>query len=193
MSKANPYQKYLGKEDVMQAEIVRVLSLKYPKLFWWHTVNEGERTSFEQYKFKELGGKSGVSDFVILEVTDFSLGLMMEIKWGKNACTSSQVDFLIESAKRGYTAAVVYDHAEEAIKLIDLHLNKGAGIPGDGILLIKNGETKVIPFDQAHQVLMKKSKAKDEKQKAKELFKAQAVKRFGDIRKVSSKLFQSLK
>lgn len=190
MSKANPYQKYLGKEDVMQAEIVRVLSLKYPKLFWWHTVNEGERTSFEQYKFKELGGKSGVSDFVILEVTDFSLGLMMEIKWGKNACTREQVDFLIESAKRGYTAAVVYDYAEEAIKLIDLHLTKGAAIPGEGILLIKNRETKVIPFDQAHQVLMKKSKVKDEKQKAKELFKAQAVKRFGDIGKVSSKLFK---
>ena len=177
----------------MQAEIVRVLSLKYPKLFWWHTVNEGNRSPFEQYKFKELGGKAGVSDFVILEVTDFSLGLMMEIKWGKGACTSSQVDFLIESAKRGYTAAVVYDYPEEAIKLIDLHLSKGAGIPGEGILLIKNGETKVIPFDQSHKVLMKKEKVKDEKEKAKELFKAQAVKRFGDIGKVASKLFKSPK
>lgn len=179
MASENPFFKYLSKEDVMQAEVSRLLSLKYPDLLWWHTVNEGRRTPFEQFKFKELGGKSGVSDFVILEEGNFSKGLMIEIKYGANPCTSDQADFLIRSARKGYTACVVYDFAPDVLALVDDHMNHGVGIPSDGIILVKNGVRSVIGLEDAKKVLCKKAKAEKPEKKAKELFKKVANSKFG--------------
>ena len=48
--KSNPYQKYLGKEDVLQNQVMRYIGLKYPKALFTHVANEGKRTRFEQYK-----------------------------------------------------------------------------------------------------------------------------------------------
>lgn len=191
---ANPYTKYLGKEDVMQAEIARFIALNHPDLLWWHTVNEGKRTPFEQFKFKQLGGKPGVSDFVILEPSNFSSGLMIEIKYGVNKCTKDQVDFLIQSAKKGFTASVVYDYHQDATSLISRHMKSGICIPGDGIVLIRKGIESVVPFVSAYQVLCKKEKAELDKDKAKKAFTAHAKAKFGTgikKEKVKSKLFKS--
>jgi hypothetical protein len=191
MSRTNPYEKYLGKEDIMHAEIVRVIELRFPDLFWWHTPNEGKRSAFEQYKFKTLGGKKGVSDFVILEDSNFSKGLMMEIKYGGNGCSKAQVDFLIDSINKGYTSAVVYNHASDAISLLERHLGSGACFPLDGILLIKEGKESIIQIEQAHKVLMKKSTPVSDKQQAKKLFEAEAKKKFGNVSvQVKKALFQ---
>jgi hypothetical protein len=189
MSKPNPYEKYLGKEDVMQAEVCRVLSLKYLDLFWWHTPNEGVRSEFEQYKFKQLGGYSGIADLAILEEGNFSKGLMIELKWGANACSKAQVDFLIKSAKKGYTASVVYDYASDVLDLIDLHLSKGAGIPEDGIILVKGGKRTVVPLEDAHTVLRKRSAEKTDLQKAKKLFADKAKAKFGILPPKAKALF----
>ena len=190
MNGTNPYTKYLGKEDVMQAEIARFIGRKYPDLLWWHTVNEGKRSDFEQFKFKELGGKSGVSDFVIIQPSHFSNGLMMEIKWGKNGCTKDQVTFLIQSARKGFTAAVVYDYHQDATSLITRHVESGVILPKDGILLIKKGIESVVPFADAYKVLCGKEKAELDKEKIKKSITAQAKAKFGTgIRK--EKLFKS--
>jgi hypothetical protein len=191
-NRTKPFEKYLGKEDVMQAEVCRVLGLKYPNLFWWHTPNEGKRTPFEQYKFKEIGGGSGIADLTILEESNFSKGLMIELKWGKNACSKAQVDFLIRSAKKGYTAAVVYDYAADVLELIDRHLGSGIGIPGDGIILIKGGKQTVVLLDEAHAVLIKKSTVKPDVQKAKKLFQAKAKERFGSVPSGMKALFKKV-
>ena len=192
MSRTNPYEKYLGKEDIMHAEIVRVMGFKFPDLFWWHTPNEGKRTEFEQYKFKRLGGKKGIADFVILEESNFSKGLMMEIKYGANGCSKEQVDFLIDSIKKGYTAAVVYNDAGDAIDLIENHLKSGVCFPLDGIVLVKGGTESIIPLDQAHKALMKKSSPVSDKQQAKKLFEADAKKKFGSVSmQVKKALFQA--
>jgi hypothetical protein len=185
------FQDYLSKEQVMQAEAVRLISLRYPDLFWWHTENEGERTPFEQFTFKVMGGRKGVSDLVILEEGNFSKGLMAELKWGRGGCTKEQVDFLIWSAKKGYTAAVVYDDARDVLHLIDDHLTKGTIIPSEGILYIKGTERKTVKFEDAHQVLIKKGSVKSDQAKAKELFKANALKKFGKMDK--AKLFSHQK
>ena len=182
MSKPNGFEKYLGKEDVMQAEVVRVLSNKYPALMWWHTPNEGKRTPFEQYKFKELGGKKGVADFVILEEANFSKGLMIEIKFGRNGCSKDQVEFLIQAAQKGYTAAVVYDYAQDVIALVEQHLKSGLIFPMDGILLVKGGAQTVVPFADAQKVLCKKSSEATQKKAVQKMFREQAEKKFGPIK-----------
>lgn len=171
----------------MQAEVARLLSLKHPDLFWWHTPNEGKRTEFEQYLFKKMGGLKGVSDFVVLEEGSFSKGLMIEIKWGKNACTIDQVDFLIRSANKGFTACVVYDDARDVLDLVDRHLGSGVSIPSEGIVLIKGAKQEIISFDLAHKVLCKKTKEQVVADKVKKLFGSQSQKKFGKIDK--SKLF----
>jgi hypothetical protein len=180
MDRTNPFEKYLSKEDVMQAEIARILSLRFPDLLWWHTANEGRRTPYEQYKFKALGGKSGVSDFVILQETNFSKGLMLEIKCGANGCSADQVDFLVRSVQNGYTGAVVYDFAPDALDLISEHIHQGVGIPSDGIILVKKGVRSVIGLEDAKKVLLKKAKAEKPEKIAKELFTAKALAKFGN-------------
>ena len=185
------FKDYLTKEQVMQSEAVRLISLNYPNLFWWHTENEGNRSPFEQFLFKEMGGKKGVSDLVILEEGNFSKGLMIEIKWGRNGCTKEQVDFLIDSAFRGFTAAVVYDDARDVMDVIHDHLNNGTIIPSSGILHVKGSVRTTIPFQDAHEVLIKKGSVKTEKAKAKELFKKEALKKFGKVDK--TKLFNHQK
>lgn len=193
MNRTNPYEKYLSKEQVMQTEIVRRLSLLYPDLFWWHTHNEGDKTPFEQYVFKKMGGLSGVSDFVILEDSNFSKGMMLEIKFGVNKCTHNQVDFLIVSAKKGYTSVVVYDSAIDAMDIIGRHMQSGVGyLPSDGIVLVKKGTETVIPFEEAYKVLCKKSREKAVLDKAKKLFQNNGNAKFGKAIKVKSgKLFES--
>lgn len=186
MAGQNPYDNYLSKEQVMQAEIARLLSLKHPDLFWWHTVNEGKRTPYEQYLFKKMGGMKGVADFVILEQGSFSKGLMMEIKWGKGVCTVDQVDFLIRSAKKGFTAAVVYDDARDALDLVDRYLKSGVIYPSDGILLVKKGKYETIPFDHAHRELCKKTKQEALQEKVVKLFNARYAKKLAAAGKLFS-------
>lgn len=185
MAGQNPYDNYLSKEQVMQAEITRLLSLKHPDLFWWHTVNEGKRTPYEQYLFKKMGGLKGVADFVILEQGTFSKGLMIEIKWGKGVCTVDQVDFLIRSAQKGFTAAVVYDDARDALDLVDRHLKLEVIYPSDGILLVKKGKHETISFDYAYRVLCKKTKQEALQEKVVKRWKAMEVKKLG----ITDKLF----
>lgn len=170
MAGQNPYERYLSKEQVMQAETARLLALRFPNLFWWHTPNEGKRTPYEQYLFKQMGGLKGVSDFVVLEESNFSKGLMIEIKWGKNPCTIEQVDFLIRSAKKGFMAAVVWDDARDVLSLVEKHLAGGVGIPDEGIILIKGGKQSLVPFAEAHKVLCKKTKEEATVEKVKKMF-----------------------
>jgi len=189
MSKANPFDNHLTREDIMQSEIARLIYLQYPDLHWFHCPNEGKRTPFERYKFKKMGSRAGVSDFVIIEESNFSKGLMLEIKCGVNACTSDQVDFLIRSAEKGYTSAVVYDHPLDAFELIKDHMGSGISLPTDGIVLVKEGKRSFVPLFEAHKVLCKKDSKKSDKERVKKLFADQAKKRFGVVKE--SKLFQS--
>lgn len=92
--KKNPYRKYLGKEDVLQNSVINYIKLQYPKALVIHVPNEGKRTPFERYKFKFLGGVSGVPDILIFNKNLKYCGLAIELKVGYNKPTENQEMFL---------------------------------------------------------------------------------------------------
>jgi hypothetical protein len=157
MGKENNFRKYLSKEDLLQEACVRYLQFQHRDILWFHVPNEGKRSEFERYKFKVLGSSAGVSDLIIVEQNRTSKGLAIEIKYGRNKCTENQVEFLEKMSKKGYTAAVVYDHVDEFIKIIKDYLdNKLEGSEGH-ILLFKDGEMKVFTYEEARGNLIPKN------------------------------------
>ena len=97
----NPFQKYLTKEDRLQNAVMYYFKTKYPKAFVIHVPNEGKRSPFERYKFKYLGGMSGVPDVLCFSKNANKCGLAIELKVGYNKPTESQFKCLnvLENAK----------------------------------------------------------------------------------------------
>jgi hypothetical protein len=91
---ANPYDKYLGKEDQLQRQVIRWVNMQYPDAFIVHIPNEGRRSNFERYKFKQLGGVSGMPDLMIFNPTKKRNGLAIELKVGYNKPTENQLHCL---------------------------------------------------------------------------------------------------
>ena len=87
---ANPYYKYLGKEDILQHNVMKYLSIQYPTALFTHIPNEGKRTKFEQFKLKYLGTKAGVPDVMVFTPNQFKGGLAIELKAGYNKPTENQ-------------------------------------------------------------------------------------------------------
>jgi len=86
----NPFQKYLTKEDRLQNAVMYYFKTKYPKAFVIHVPNEGKRSPFERYKFKYLGGMSGVPDVLCFSKNANKCGLAIELKVGYNKPTENQ-------------------------------------------------------------------------------------------------------
>jgi hypothetical protein len=91
---ANPYDKYLGKEDVLQRGVIAYMKAQYPQAFVVHIPNEGRRSMFERYKFKTLGGVSGMPDIMVFNPNNKRNGLAIELKAGTNKPTKNQLDCL---------------------------------------------------------------------------------------------------
>jgi len=91
---ANNYDKYLGKEDVLQRSVIAYLKAQYPEAFVVHIPNEGRRSFFERYKFKVLGGVSGMPDIMIFNPNKKRNGLAVELKAGTNKPTKNQLECL---------------------------------------------------------------------------------------------------
>lgn len=118
----NPYQKYLGKEDILQNSVINYIKYKYPKVFVIHVPNEGKRTPFERYKFKFLGGVSGVPDLLIFTQNKKYNGLAIELKAGYNKPTENQKDCL-KRLKNANWSALWSNNLDDCIKIIDNYLN----------------------------------------------------------------------
>jgi hypothetical protein len=119
---ANPYSRYLGKEDKLQNRVMRYLEFKYPKALFTHVANEGKRSAFEQYKLKYLGTKPGVPDVMIFTPNKHFNGLAIELKAGYNKPTENQKKWLIwlENAK---WKALWSNNEDECYKIIDDYFN----------------------------------------------------------------------
>jgi hypothetical protein len=98
----NPFYKWLGPEGQLQLQVCQYLALQYPEFVVIHPENEGRRTKFEQYKFKALGCKPGVSDLIIVRKPKDVLWL--ELKAGKNTPTPAQAEFLESMNEAGFSA-----------------------------------------------------------------------------------------
>ena len=43
MARANPYQKYLKGEDLLQRAVINYIQMQYPDAIFTHPMNEGKR------------------------------------------------------------------------------------------------------------------------------------------------------
>lgn len=120
--KSNPYAKYLGKEDILQNQVMRYIGLKYPGALYTHVANEGKRTRFEQYKMKYLGTKAGIPDVMIFDPNETKNGLAIELKAGYNKPTENQKKWLKELKKKNWMA-VWSNNLDECIEIIDKYFN----------------------------------------------------------------------
>ena len=115
---ANPFDKYFGKEDILNSQVCTYLKLQYPNLLWWHTPNESKKSKFEQYKAKKLGIKSGIPDIIIVGK---SINIAIELKVYPNKLTPNQADVLDRLGNAGWITAVCYS-LDEVIEVLKINL-----------------------------------------------------------------------
>lgn len=84
---ANPFDKYLKEEDLLQIAVTRYLQLQHPEMKYHHSPNEGKRTPFVRYLIGLLGVKSGFPDLVIF-YKGYNMALELKVK--KNFPTQNQ-------------------------------------------------------------------------------------------------------
>lgn len=118
---ANPYFNYLGKEDNMQHSVMQYIKTKYPDVFAIHVPNEGKRTPFERFKFKHLGGVSGVPDILIFANRGNLSGLAIELKAGSNKPTENQFKCLKSLENANWRAFWSNDY-DEVLREIDNYM-----------------------------------------------------------------------
>lgn len=99
-------------EDDLQVQCVRWFDLQYPKLDLFHIPNGGSRNrkiskkgvvySPEATRFKAMGVRAGVLDLFLMEPRGGYHGLWIEMKWGDNTWTDSQIAFGERAKRKNY-------------------------------------------------------------------------------------------
>ncbi len=115
---ANPFQKYLGKEDILQHKVMEYLSYQYPKTYAIHVPNEGKRSPFERFKFKYLGGKAGIPDILIFKSNSKKNGLAIELKVGYNKPTENQFKAMDNLKNSNWEVHWLNDY-DKTVQIID--------------------------------------------------------------------------
>ncbi|MEE0776532.1 MAG: VRR-NUC domain-containing protein [Bacillota bacterium] len=77
--------------------------------YMYHTPNGGHRNEREGAKFKRMGVKPGVPDICLPAPRGQYHGLYIELKYGRNKTTASQVAYLDYLRQQGYGTAICYD------------------------------------------------------------------------------------
>jgi hypothetical protein len=114
----NPFQKYLGKEDKMQNQVMNYIKYQYPNALFTHLSNEGKRSPFERYKMKILGSKPGIPDVMIFTPNKKYNGLAIELKVGYNKPSENQKKWLKDLENAGWLSKWSND-IDEVITTID--------------------------------------------------------------------------
>lgn len=101
------YINFLKAEDKLHHECCVYLQMQYPKLFFFHTPNEGKRSNFEQFKFKYLFARAGVPDLII--ITKFPQPpIAVEFKDPQDGVLSDEQEaFLFNLRENGWSAYVI--------------------------------------------------------------------------------------
>jgi len=120
----NPFSKYLTKEDKLQNAVMLYFKTKYPDVFVIHVPNEGRRSPFERYKFKFLGGVSGVPDILCFAQNANRSGLAIELKVGYNKPTENQKSCL-KRLKMANWATGWFNDYDEVCNFIDKYFENG--------------------------------------------------------------------
>lgn len=117
----NPFEKYLGREDVFQHQVMEYLKNKYPGVYAIHVPNEGKRSPFERFKFKYLGGQAGIPDILIFHANKKYNGLAIELKVAYNKPTENQLIAMANLKKSNWKVHWLNDY-EKTIEIIDDYL-----------------------------------------------------------------------
>lgn len=119
---ANPFEKYLGKEDKLQSSIIKYLDYKHKDIIYTHPSNEGKRTAYERFKLKILGVKAGVPDLLIFNPNKNYNGLAIELKIKYNKATPSQIKWLQDLELCGWFCTIGRDF-DSVVELINKYKN----------------------------------------------------------------------
>lgn len=118
------YYRYLGKEDILQHNVIEYFYLQYPDAYVIHVPNEGKRSAFERFKFKYLGGQAGIPDILCFTPNANKGGLAIELKVGYNKPSLYQEKSL-ERLKNANWEAVWCNSFDKAKEIIDNYFKNG--------------------------------------------------------------------
>ena len=109
-------------EDDMAMSVATYLKLQYPKVLFTHSPNGGKRNAREGARFKRMGVKRGMVDFLIFDSNNPHIrGVAIELKVKPNKCTPEQVEVIEQFKTLKWAAYVCYSY-DEAQQVIDKHL-----------------------------------------------------------------------
>lgn len=109
-------------EAKLTESVVQFIRYKYPKIVFFHVPNESKSKVQYYVKLKRMGVRSGVSDLLFLNKSKIYDGLALELKWGKNKLSESQIAFLKDVQAINWATGVAYSF-DEAHGIIDKYFN----------------------------------------------------------------------
>lgn len=136
MTRSNPFDKYLTKEDHLHIQVCTYIEMQYRNIFFIHPHNEAKRKPFERYLAKKMRLRTGAPDILIFEpkitrgtdgvhtvVIEYIkyCGLAIEFKIKPNKLSDNQKYCLEKLVEKKWKAVACYTF-EEAQKIIDDYL-----------------------------------------------------------------------
>lgn len=108
-------------EAILQAEVVRYICLKYPKVKYCASLGGIYTSPTQAVKAKRTGYKRGFPDLQITEAKGGYFGLFLELKTNKGRATKDQKEWIKDLNNRGYKALIVKG-IDECMKAIDTYM-----------------------------------------------------------------------
>ena len=108
-------------EAILQAEVVKYISLQYPKAKYCASLGGIYTSPTQAVKAKRTGYKRGFPDLQITEAKGGYFGLFLELKTNKGRATKDQKEWIKDLTNRGYKALIVKG-IDECIKAIDNYM-----------------------------------------------------------------------
>lgn len=110
-------------EASLQRQIISTFRANFPKYAWCLFAIENKRKTDKGYLLKSQGVLSGVADLCLALPTEKHGALYIELKFGKNKQTESQLEFEREMKMHGNNYVLCYT-LHDAIDNILNHINE---------------------------------------------------------------------
>ena len=108
-------------ESDLQIVCVKWFRLQYPNAIIAAIPNGGKRNAITASILKDEGVLAGMPDLIIPCARKGYNGLFIEMKYGKNRLSPSQIEVMIKLRKEGYLTAVCYTF-DEFVELCNEYL-----------------------------------------------------------------------
>lgn len=118
----NPLFRFIKGEDHLQIWVSQYVAWKYPDVLCHHSPNEGKRGIFARWIVKLFIVQSMPDVMIYHHNKDHeSVGLAIELKWGRNKATVRQLECMKRLLKAGW-AVHIEDNFDACKAHIDFHL-----------------------------------------------------------------------